>query len=67
VATPILDLRPTPPSAEDRATMLQPEDVAAAVLFAANMPPHVCLNEIVITPTYNREHAAGAKAVSSLP
>jgi NADP-dependent 3-hydroxy acid dehydrogenase YdfG len=66
VATPILDLRPKPPSAEERATMLQPEDVAAAVLFATTMPAHVCLNEIVITPTHNREHAAGAKAVSSL-
>jgi NADP-dependent 3-hydroxy acid dehydrogenase YdfG len=66
VATPILDLRPQPPSAEDRARMLQPEDVAAAVLFAASMPEHVCLNEIVITPTFNRDLAAGAEAVSRL-
>nr|WP_237182272.1 SDR family oxidoreductase [Roseomonas marmotae] len=66
VATPILDLRPQPPSAEERARMLQPEDVAAAVLFATSLPDHVCLNEIVITPTYNRDNAAGAKAVASL-
>jgi NADP-dependent 3-hydroxy acid dehydrogenase YdfG len=66
VATPILDLRPQPPSAEDRARMLQPEDVAAAVLFAASVPAHVCLNEIVITPTFNRDLAAGAQAVSGL-
>lgn len=66
VATPILDKRPQPPSAEDRARMLQPEDVAAAVLFAAGMPAHVCLNEIIITPTYNRELAPAARAVSGL-
>ncbi|MDB5369987.1 MAG: Oxidoreductase, short chain dehydrogenase/reductase family protein [Roseomonas sp.] len=67
VATPILDLRPQPPSAEDRQRMLQPQDVAAAVLFAAGLPDHVCLNEIVITPTFNRDHAAGAQAVAGLP
>lgn len=66
VATPILDLRPQPPSAEDRSRMLQPEDVAAAVLFAASMPEHVCLNEIVITPTFNRDTAAGAQAIAGL-
>jgi len=67
VATPILDLRPQPPTAEDRARMLQPEDVAAAVLFVANLPAHVCLNEIVITPTFNRDQAPAAQAVSKLP
>ncbi|MFC7551472.1 SDR family oxidoreductase [Pseudoroseomonas wenyumeiae] len=66
VATPILDLRPQPPSSEERARMLQPEDVAAAVLFAASMPEHVCLNEIIITPTFNRDLAAGAEAISRL-
>lgn len=66
VATPILDLRPQPPSAAERARMLQPEDVAAAVLFAASMPEHVCLNEIIITPTFNRDLAAAAEAVSRL-
>ncbi len=67
VATPILDLRPKPPSAEERTKMLQPEDVAAAVLFAVGMPKHVCLNEIIITPTYNRELAPAAQAVSAIP
>jgi NADP-dependent 3-hydroxy acid dehydrogenase YdfG len=66
VATPILDLRPVPPSADDRARMLQPEDVASAVLFVAGLPDHVCLNEIVITPTFNRDLAPGAQAVSGL-
>ena len=54
VATPILDRRPVPPSAEVRATMLQPEDLGALVLFIATRPPGVCLNEVTISPTMNR-------------
>ena len=34
--------------------MLRPEDVASAVLFAANAPPAVCINEIVVSPVWNR-------------
>ena len=30
---------------------LSAEDVANAVLFAASQPPHVCINEITVTPT----------------
>ena len=42
VETPILDTRPRPPSAEDRAVMVQPEDIAAAAVFAAQLPrPHL--------------------------
>jgi NADP-dependent 3-hydroxy acid dehydrogenase YdfG len=54
VATPIMKLRPVPPSAEDMARMLQPEDLGRTVAFVANMPAHVCINEIVISPTWNR-------------
>ncbi len=54
VATEILDLRPEPPSAEDRAKMVQEDDMGETILFIARMPPHVCLNEIHITPTWNR-------------
>jgi 3-hydroxy acid dehydrogenase/malonic semialdehyde reductase len=32
-------------------TPLQPEDVAEVILFALSRPPHVCLNEILLTPT----------------
>lgn len=32
-------------------TPLTAKDVAAIVLFAATQPPHVCLNDIVVTPT----------------
>jgi NADP-dependent 3-hydroxy acid dehydrogenase YdfG len=54
VATPILDLRPQPLSAEERARMLQPEDLGDLILFIATRPPHLCLNEILISPTWNR-------------
>ena len=56
VATEILKLRPEPPSAKEQARMVQEEDVGEAILFIAQMPPHVCLNEIHITPTWNRSY-----------
>ncbi|RYB05036.1 SDR family oxidoreductase [Lichenibacterium ramalinae] len=58
VATPILDRRPVPPSAEDRAAMLQPEDLGALILFVATRPAGVCLNEVTISPTLNRMYGA---------
>jgi NADP-dependent 3-hydroxy acid dehydrogenase YdfG len=51
VDTPILDNRPSPVSAEQRSEMLQPEDVAAAVLFIATLPPRAWIPELVITPS----------------
>ena len=54
VATPILDLRPVPVSDEDKARMLQSEDLGDLILYVAQQPPHVTLNEILITPTWNR-------------
>ena len=54
VATPILDLRPVPVSAEDQARILQSEDLGELILFIAKQPPHVTINEVLITPTWNR-------------
>ncbi|MEZ4503911.1 MAG: SDR family oxidoreductase [Dehalococcoidia bacterium] len=54
VATPILDRRPVPVSAEDRSRMLQSEDLGELIAFVAQQPPHVTLNEVLITPTWNR-------------
>jgi NADP-dependent 3-hydroxy acid dehydrogenase YdfG len=54
VATPILDRRPVPVSEEERARMLQPEDVADLILYVACLPPHVVVNEVMIAPTWNR-------------
>lgn len=44
----ILDKRPNPPSAEVRAGMLQPEDVAAAALMVATLPARAHVPELVI-------------------
>jgi NADP-dependent 3-hydroxy acid dehydrogenase YdfG len=61
VATPILDKRPVPVTAEDRARMLQAEDMAETILFVARMPASVCVNEILISPTWNRGYLEGVK------
>lgn len=60
VATPILKLRPVVPSAEEQARMLQPDDLGRTIAFVATMPPHVCVNEILISPTWNRGFVAMA-------
>jgi NADP-dependent 3-hydroxy acid dehydrogenase YdfG len=54
VATPIMDKRPIPPSQGDRARMLQSEDLGNTIRFIAQMPPHVCVNQLIISPTWNR-------------
>lgn len=54
VATPILDSRPVKVSDEDKARMLQAEDVGDLIRYVAQLPSHVTLNEILITPTWNR-------------
>ena len=51
VDTPILEQRPSPISEDHRRSILQPEDVAAAVLFIAALPPNVTVPELVITPS----------------
>ena len=63
VATPILDKRPNPVSAEERARMVQSEDVGDLIRYVACLPPHVVLNEVWINPTWNRSYVAamGAK------
>jgi len=55
VATPILELRPYPPSDEALATMLRPEDVAQAALLVAALPQRACIDEILIRPTVLRD------------
>jgi NADP-dependent 3-hydroxy acid dehydrogenase YdfG len=51
VDTPILDHRPRPVTDEHRKTILQPEDIAAAVVFVATLPPRAWVPELVIAPT----------------
>lgn len=50
INTPILDDRPVPVSDEHKAQILQPEDVAAAVLFVASLPARAHVPELLIKP-----------------
>ncbi|MGZ5133075.1 MAG: SDR family oxidoreductase [Caldimonas sp.] len=58
-ATPILKKRPVEPSAAEKARMLQEDDLGRTIRFIAEMPPHVCINELVITPVWNRLYIGG--------
>ena len=51
VNTPILDQRPVPPSTEHRAGILQPQDIAEAVMMLARLHPRAHIPELVIKPT----------------
>ena len=59
VATPILEKRPVPPPPEERARMLQAEDLGKTILFVATLPARACVNELIISPTWNRFYLGG--------
>ena len=59
VATPILQKRPVVPSKEEMARMLQEDDLGRTIRFIAEMPAHVCINELVISPVWNRIYLGG--------
>ncbi len=61
VDTPIMEERPVVPPPEARATMLQPEDVAEAVVMVAALPPRALVGEITIVPTVQRPQAGKVK------
>jgi NADP-dependent 3-hydroxy acid dehydrogenase YdfG len=63
VSTPILDKRPVPVSAADRAKMVQPDDCGALMLFLARLPAHVCINDVTISPTWNRMYVPQAQGI----
>jgi NADP-dependent 3-hydroxy acid dehydrogenase YdfG len=65
VATPILEKRPVPPSQEERARMLQAEDLGRTVLFVASLPPRACVTELIIAPTWNRFYLGGLETLKS--
>lgn len=54
VDTPIVMTRPIPPTPEQRAQMLQADDVGAVIATIALLPPRACVNEVVMSPTHNR-------------
>ena len=51
VDTPLLENRPQPPSAEDRAVALKSEDVAEVCAFLCALPPGVHVPELTVLPT----------------
>jgi NADP-dependent 3-hydroxy acid dehydrogenase YdfG len=61
VATPILARRPVPVTDEEKAQMVQAEDVGDLILYVATRPKHICLNEILISPTWNRSYVGALK------
>ena len=50
IDTPLLEKRPAIPSADARAKMLRPEDVAACVLLAIDLPERAVVEEVVVRP-----------------
>jgi len=64
-ATPILEKRPVPPAPEVRAKMLQPEDLGRAIGFIASLPPRACVNELTVTPTWNRFYLGGFESAKT--
>ena len=50
VDTEFLRLRPEVPDAERRQVMLSPGDIAAAILYVLDVPAHVRIDELVISP-----------------
>jgi NADP-dependent 3-hydroxy acid dehydrogenase YdfG len=62
VATPILVNRPVPETPQTLARMLQPQDMGELIAFVARQPPHVCINEVMISPTHNRGYVSTMQA-----
>jgi NADP-dependent 3-hydroxy acid dehydrogenase YdfG len=61
VATEIMQFRDPPELPESLARMVQPDDMGAIVVFVAKQPPHVCVNEMWVTPTHNRGYISMVK------
>jgi len=50
IDTPLLEKRPTPPTADARKKMLAPDDVAECVLLAITLPDRAVIEELLIRP-----------------
>jgi NAD(P)-dependent dehydrogenase (short-subunit alcohol dehydrogenase family) len=50
IDTPLLQKRPTVPTADARAKMLKPEDIAACVVLAITLPEHAVVEQLVVRP-----------------
>ena len=50
IDTPILKFRPSEPTAEHRASMLRPEDVAQCAMLAIDLPSRAVVQELLVRP-----------------
>jgi NADP-dependent 3-hydroxy acid dehydrogenase YdfG len=66
VDTPILDNRPLPPDAQARATMMQAEDVAQAIMLCVTLPARTVIEEMVMSPTILRDQSADLRTARDL-
>ena len=55
VNTPILDTRVRPPTAVERERMVDPDDVARAIVLVCTLPPRTTIEQLVISPTFARD------------
>ena len=60
--TPIMDNRARPPSEGERAVMLNPHDVARAVLLCASLQKGAVIPELHICPTFMRDTSTDIEA-----
>ncbi|MDC1194897.1 SDR family oxidoreductase [Pseudomonadota bacterium] len=58
VSTAILDKRPKKLTVQQKNKMLQPDDLGETIAFICQMPKHVCINELTISPTWHRRYIA---------
>jgi NADP-dependent 3-hydroxy acid dehydrogenase YdfG len=66
VATAILDKRPNPVSAEEKGRMVQPADCADLILYIAGLPKRLVMNEVHLSPSWNRAYVAEIERMSNL-
>lgn len=59
MATAMIRRSPVRPSDDELDRMLQAEDVASLITYVAGLPPHICVNELVVSPTFNRSLLGG--------
>ncbi|AIP34606.1 short chain dehydrogenase family protein [Paraburkholderia xenovorans LB400] len=53
MATPMIRKIPNPPSEEAIAKMMRPLDVARMIDLIISLPQEMCVNEVVMSPTWN--------------
>lgn len=63
INTPIMDSRARPPTEAERARMLDPDDVARLILLVCSLPPRALVEDIAVSPTFQRDQS-GDIAVS---